>query len=57
MTPESQTLFSITLFLALSSLLAWTNRRNRGAHRMGETIAVSLVRRGESVKLRRLPIV
>jgi hypothetical protein len=30
MTPESQTLFSITLFLALSSLLAWSNRRHRG---------------------------
>ena len=29
MTPESQTLFSMTLFLALSSLLAWSNRRNR----------------------------
>ena len=30
MTPDSQTLFSITLFLALSSLLAWSNRRHRG---------------------------
>jgi hypothetical protein len=49
MTPESQTLFSITLFLALSSLMAWTNRRNRGTNQ----IAVSLVRSGESVQLRR----
>jgi hypothetical protein len=37
MTPESQTLFSITLFLALSSLLAWCNRRNRFAR---ERVAV-----------------
>jgi hypothetical protein len=29
MSPESQTLFSVTLFLALTSLMAWTNRRNR----------------------------
>ena len=41
MTPDSQTLFSITLFLALSSLLAWSNRRHRDT-RMGTPVAVSL---------------
>jgi hypothetical protein len=29
MIPEAQTLYSITMFLALSSLLAWSNRRHR----------------------------
>jgi len=29
MAPESQTIFSVTLFLALSFLLAWKNRRHR----------------------------
>jgi hypothetical protein len=53
MTPESHTLFSLTLFLALSSLLAWTNRRSRGNNQ----IAVSVARSGDSAKLRRLPVV
>ena len=30
MEPISQTMFSVTLFLALSSLLEWAKRRNRG---------------------------
>jgi len=47
MTPECQTLFSLTLFLALSSLLAWSNRRHRGVERVGG--AKSLVRGEESV--------
>ena len=38
MAPESQTLFSITLFLALSSLLAWSNRRNRSARTLVGTV-------------------
>jgi len=42
MTPDSQTLFSITLFLALSSLLAWSNRRHRGT-RADTSVAGSLV--------------
>jgi hypothetical protein len=29
MLPETQTLFSVTLFLALTCLLAWSNRRHR----------------------------
>ena len=44
MLPESQTLFSLTMFLALSSLLAWSNRRNRGARQLPEAVAVSRVR-------------
>ena len=40
MIPETQTLFSITLFFALSSLLAWSNRRNR-THQLVGTSAVS----------------
>jgi hypothetical protein len=51
MAPESQTLFSITLFLALSSLLAWSNHRNRGARQMSATVGVSPVRGDDSVKL------
>jgi len=42
MTPETQTLFSITLFLALSSLLAWSNRRCRGTQ-VDASVAGSLV--------------
>ena len=42
MTPETQTLFSITLFLALSSLLAWSNRRHRGTQ-VDTSVAGSLV--------------
>jgi hypothetical protein len=42
MTPASQTLFSITLFLALSSLLAWSNRRHRGTQ-VGTSVARPLV--------------
>jgi hypothetical protein len=42
MTPDSQTLFSITLFLALSSLLAWSNRRHRGT-RVDSSLEGSLV--------------
>jgi hypothetical protein len=32
MAPQAQTLFSIVLFLALSSLFAWKIRRHRGPH-------------------------
>jgi len=48
MTPQCQTLFSLTLFLALSSLLAWSNRHQRGAHKV--TAAEPLVRGEDSVK-------
>jgi hypothetical protein len=48
MTPESQTLFSITLFLALSSLLAWSNRRHRG-NQVDTPITGSLPRGHEPV--------
>jgi hypothetical protein len=50
MTPECQTLFSLTLFLALSSLLAWTDRRHRAAQRVAG--AASLVPGEESVEAR-----
>ncbi|HEX3745306.1 MAG TPA: hypothetical protein VHW09_15285 [Bryobacteraceae bacterium] len=43
MAPASQTLFSVTLFLALSSLLAWSNRRHRA-------VATTLERGERSVK-------
>jgi hypothetical protein len=49
MAPESQTLFSLTLFLALSSLLAWSNRRNRASHGLGGAVPVSLARNDKSV--------
>ena len=48
MPPESQTLFSIALFLALSSLLAWSNRRNRNFRTQAG--AVALVCGEESVE-------
>jgi len=48
MTPQCQTLFSLALFLALSSLLAWSNRHQRGAHKV--TAAEPLVRGEDSVK-------
>jgi uncharacterized membrane protein len=48
MTPDSQTLFSITLFLALSSLLAWSNRRHRA--QVATSIGVSLVCGNEQAK-------
>jgi hypothetical protein len=43
MTPESQSLFSITLFLALSSLLAWSHRHNRN-RQLGAALAVCIAR-------------
>jgi hypothetical protein len=49
MAPESQTLFSLTMFLALSSLLAWSNRRNRN-RQLGEALAVSSTRSDESAR-------
>ena len=49
MTPDSQTLFSITLFLALSSLLAWSNRRYRSTQ-MNTPITVSLAPGNEQAK-------
>lgn len=50
MLPQTQTLFSVALFFALSSLLAWSNRRNRAAHKATGPVAVTLVRGDESVK-------
>jgi hypothetical protein len=47
MAPESQTLFSITLFLALSSLLAWSHRRHRD-RQWGDPIAATVVRNHRS---------
>ena len=49
MTPDSQTLFSVTLFLALSSLLAWSNRRHRSTQ-MNAPIAVSLAAGNQQAK-------
>ncbi|HUI58451.1 MAG TPA: hypothetical protein VLY04_25945 [Bryobacteraceae bacterium] len=43
MTPETQPLFSVTLYLALCSLLAWSNRRNRHARHFRATVAAVLV--------------
>lgn len=50
MAPESQTLFSLTLFLALSSLLAWSNRRNRTPHQLRDPAPAALVRNEEPAK-------
>ena len=50
MAPESHTLFSITLFLALSSLLAWSNRRNRASHRLDGAAPAPLERNDDSGK-------
>jgi hypothetical protein len=49
MTPDSQTVFSITLFLALSALLAWSNRRYRSTQ-MNTPIAVLLAPGNEPAK-------
>ena len=51
MAPESQTLFSITLFLALSSLLEWQSRRQRGASRNGNTAMAAVGGGDHSAKL------
>jgi hypothetical protein len=50
MAPESQTLFSMTLFLALSSLLAWSNRRNRAGRAVQAPVAVAVVRGDDPAK-------
>jgi hypothetical protein len=50
MPPESQTLFSVTLFLALSSLLAWSNRRHRRALPVDGPALIALVRGDHSVR-------
>ena len=50
MAPESQTLFSMTLFLALSSLLAWLNRRERASLRSEGAMPASRPRSEEPVK-------
>ena len=47
MTPETHTLFSVTLFLALSSLLAWTGRKDRNARRMRATLTAALQTAGQ----------
>jgi hypothetical protein len=44
MAPESQTLFSMTLFMALSSLLAWSKGRNRVGCPVQAPVAVAIVR-------------
>ena len=49
MTPDSQTVFSITLLLALSALLAWSNRRYRSTQ-MNTPIAVLLAPGNEPAK-------
>ena len=49
MLPESQTLFSLTLFLALSSLLAWSNRRNRSLIPCRRSVVASVLRDEGSV--------
>ena len=51
MVPVSQTLFSLTLFLALSSLLAWSNRRNRSSRIVAAPVAANLVRSDDSVRI------
>jgi hypothetical protein len=40
MAPEAQTLFSMTLFLALSSLMAWLKRRNQASLQSGGAMPV-----------------
>ena len=47
MTPETQPLFSVSLYLALCSLLAWSNRRNRYARHFRATVKSVLVGPGD----------
>jgi hypothetical protein len=49
MWPETQTLYSVTLFFALSSLLAWSHRRHRASRRFREALAATLRQGGEPV--------
>lgn len=42
MTPMQQTLYTITLFLALNALRLWTKRRNRPARRYRASLALYL---------------
>ena len=49
MSPETQTLFSLTLFLALSFLLAWSNRRHREEHDQDATTAAMPAAEGAEI--------
>ena len=50
MTPESNTLFSVCLFLALCCLNSWTVRRARNARqRVANTRAAGFLRPSEAV--------
>jgi len=49
MSPEAHILFPVTLFLALSSLLAWSNRRNRISRYFRASVSAAVLRGGESV--------
>jgi hypothetical protein len=52
MAPVSQTLFSVALFLSLSFLLAWCNRRQRGARQLGDAATVPVVRHNQPARTR-----
>ena len=47
MAPQAQTIFSIVLFLALSSLFAWKIRRHRGTHADTDGMTLARVRKSK----------
>jgi hypothetical protein len=49
MTPQSNTLFSVCLYLALCALNSWTARRARNARRSREDEGIVLLRPSEAV--------
>jgi len=48
MTPASHSIYAITLFFALNSLLLWSNRRNRVARHYRQRVAADLLCGDES---------
>jgi hypothetical protein len=48
MTPLSNSIYAITLFFALNSLLLWSNRRHRTARHYRQRVAADLVCGDES---------
>ncbi len=49
MTPESHTIYSVSLFLSLASLLLWSKRRHRASRpvRRGLASALAAIERAE----------
>jgi hypothetical protein len=48
MTAASHSIYAITLFFALNSLLLWSNRRNRVARHYRGRLAAEFIRGDES---------